>query len=46
MSQTNAIVSINLLRLHLPEALQIEALPYVEYLKQRIVVLRVIFRLT
>jgi hypothetical protein len=36
MSQTNAIASINSLLLQLPEALQIEALHYVEYLKQRI----------
>jgi mRNA interferase MazF len=38
MSQTNAIASINSLLLHLPEALQIEALHYVEYLKQRIAI--------
>jgi hypothetical protein len=36
MSQTNAIASINSLLLQLPESLQIEALHYVEYLKQRI----------
>jgi hypothetical protein len=36
MSQTNTIASINSLLLQLPEALQIEALHYVESLKQRI----------
>jgi PemK-like, MazF-like toxin of type II toxin-antitoxin system len=38
MSQTNAIASINSLLLQLPEALQIEALHYVESLKQRIAI--------
>jgi hypothetical protein len=36
MSQTNAIARINSLLLQLPESLQVEALHYVEYLKQRI----------
>jgi hypothetical protein len=36
MSQIDAIASINSFLLQLPEALQIKALHYVEYLKQRI----------
>ncbi|WP_373539111.1 DUF2281 domain-containing protein [Chamaesiphon sp.] len=35
MSRTNAITSINLLLLQLPEPLQVEALHYVEYLTSR-----------